>query len=193
MQRRAWSLPFSVFKVLENSGGDYFGSYLKKKIKILWNFFCTHATYWKKGEKVTHGAGLSPFSSKFQEIILFLGFRNSEHVKKQLARRPRARNAGGEVDIRPDNRNVFICKVEEQIPFVVSSLQSLNHRTPFSQIRAQIPKMATFHQAIFPLLPRGASWRRFWNFLGLIAASPAVKSFTVEVFAAHCQFVSALG
>ena len=97
---------------------------------------------------------MSPFSSKFQEIILFLGFRNSEHVKNQLARRPRARNAGGRIDIWPDNPNVFICKVEEQIPFVVSSLQSLNRCTSsFSQIRAQNREMATFHKAGFPTPP----------------------------------------
>lgn len=108
---------------------------------------------------------MSPFSSKFQEIILFLGFRNSEHVKKQLACRPHARNAGGKIDIGLDNPNVFICKVEEQIPFVVSSLQSLNRRTSsFSQTRAQNPKMATFHRAIFPTPPSGVELDTFLEF-----------------------------
>lgn len=164
-------MPFSVFKLLENSGADYFCSYLRKKKNILQSSNILK----KEGEKVTHRAGLSPFSSKFQEIILFLGLRNSEHVKKQLARRPHARNAGGKIDIQPGNPNVFICKVEEQIRVVVSSLQSLNRRTS----SCSIPNWPLSIRPFSPLLPGGSSWRRFWNFLGLIAASPAVQSFTV--------------
>lgn len=161
----------------------------KKKIKILFKKFLQSSNILKKGEKITQRAGLSPFSSKFQEIILFLGFRNSEHVKKQLARRSRARNAGGKIDIRPDEPNVFICKVEEQIPFVVSSLQSLNRRTSsFSQIRAQNPKMATFHKAIFPTPP---SWVKLETFLEFPWPDRCLLHSCV--FTACCQFASALG
>lgn len=145
-------------------------------------------------EQVTQRAGLSPFSSKFQEIILFLGFRNSEHVKKQLARRPRARNAGGKNDIGLDNRNVFICKVEEQIPFVVSSLQSLDRRTSsFSQIRTQNPKMATFHKAIFPTRPSWIELEKFLEFSWPHRRLSCGQVLHSCVFTARRQFVSALG
>lgn len=158
--------------------------------------FCSQATYSKKKKEgwVTQSAGPGPDSSKFQEIILFLGFRNSEHVKKQLASRRRARNAGGETGIRLDNRNVFICKVEEQIPFVVSSLQSRHRCTSsLAQIRAQNPKMATFHGAIFPTCP---SWIELEKCLEFSWPSRRLSCGRVLhscVFPARRQFVSALG
>lgn len=81
--------------------------------------------------------------------------------KKQLVCHPCARNFGCKNDITADHLDVFICKVEEWIPFGLSSLQSLNYAVFVKwQIQAQNPKMATFRQVIFLISPLvGSCWR----------------------------------